>query len=75
MMSLRNLISLGFNSPQLAAVKSVQSTFRYLAACREVVHLPITQIFKSMHLGFHVLRVSQNGSFTDADIIQTSFLI
>jgi hypothetical protein len=28
----------GFNSPQLAAVKSVQSIFRYLAACREVVH-------------------------------------
>jgi len=32
------LISFGFNSPQLAAVKSVQSTFRYLVACREAVH-------------------------------------
>jgi hypothetical protein len=42
-MSLRNLISLGFNSPQLAAVKSVQSTFRYLVACREVVHFQLTE--------------------------------
>jgi hypothetical protein len=32
------LYLLGFNSPQLAAIKSVQSTFRYLVACREAVY-------------------------------------
>jgi hypothetical protein len=41
----RNLISFGFNSPQLAAVKSVPSTFRYLVVCREVVHFCVVGIF------------------------------
>ncbi len=53
------LISIGFNSPQLAAVKSVQSTFRYLVACREVVHFS----FQFPPVCTRISALSQNSAY------------